>query len=279
MKINWFTVIAQVINFLLLVWLLKRFLYKPILKAVDDREKRISAQINDANRMKEEAKKEQDDFTKKNADFDQQKKGLMDKAVADVAAQRQKLLDEAKDAASKLSEKLDAASREKQKTEQVETAQRAQKQVLAITRKALTEIASETLEEQSVETFIKKLKESKEEEKKRFIDAFQSNANTILIRSAFDLPAKQQQDIAQTVDAVLGTKSTLQFKTVPGIISGIELSTNGYKLAWSFSEYLDSLEKNISETMKGKTNGKQEKKAAPVKPPEPEEKAEPVKNQ
>src|SRR5664279_5233856 len=277
MKINWFTVIAQVINFLLLVWLLKRFLYKPILKAVDDREKRIAAQINDANHLKEEAKKEQDDFTKKNADFDQQKKGLMDKAVADVAAQRQKLLDEAKDAASKLGDKLEAASREKQKTEQVEIAQRAQRQILAITRKALTEIASETLEEQSVETFIKKLKESKEEEKKRFIEAFQSNANTILIRSAFDLPAKQQQDIAQTVDAVLGTKSTLQFKTVPGIISGIELSTNGYKLAWSFSEYLDSLEKNISASIKDKTNGIPDKKAVPVKPGEPEEKAEPVK--
>ena len=279
MKINWFTVIAQVINFLLLVWLLKKFLYKPILKAVDEREKRIASQINDANHLKEEAKKEQDEFAKKNTDFDQQKKGLMDKAVADTNTQRQKGLDEAKEEANKLSAKLEQASKEKQKTEQMEIARRAQKQVLAITRKALTEIASGSLDVQIAEIFIKKLKEFKEEEKKRFIEAFQSNANTILIRSAFDLPAKQQQDIAQTVDAVLGTKSTLQFKTVPGIISGIELSTNGYKLAWSFSEYLDSLEKNISETVKEKTNGKQEKKAAPVKPPEPEEKAEPVKNQ
>ena len=279
MKINWFTVIAQVINFLLLVWLLKKFLYKPILKAVDEREKRIASQINDANHLKEEAKKEQDEFAKKNTDFDQQKKGLMDKALADTNTQRQKGLDEAKEEANKLSAKLEQASKEKQKTEQVEIARRAQKQVLAITRKALTEIASGSLDVQTAEIFIKKLKEFKEEEKKRFIEAFQSNANTILIRSAFDLPAKQQQDIAQAVDAVLGTKSTLQFKTVPGIISGIELSTNGYKLAWSFSEYLDSLEKNISETMKEKTNGKQEKKAAPVKPPETEEKAEPVKNQ
>ena len=38
MRINRFTVFAQAINFLILVWLLKRFLYKPILHAIDERE-------------------------------------------------------------------------------------------------------------------------------------------------------------------------------------------------------------------------------------------------
>lgn len=277
MKINWFTVIAQVINFLVLVWLLKKFLYKPILKAVDDREKKIASQVKDANHLKAEAKKEQDDFTKKNADFDQHKKALMDKAVADVATQRQKLLDEAKDAANKLSAKLEAASKEKQQTEQKEIAQKTQKEVFAITRKALTEIASVSLEEQSVGTFIKRLNDLKDKEKKQFIEAFQSNANTILVKSAFDIPVKQQHDITKAVDAVLGTKTPLQFKTATGIISGIELTTNGYKLAWSFSEYLDSLEKSFSETVKEKTKADQGKKATPDKKAEPEKKAEPVK--
>lgn len=113
MKINWFTVIAQVINFLVLVWLLKKFLYKPILKAIDDREKKIASQLKDANHLKAEAKKEQDEFTKKNTDFDKQKKGLMDKAIADANTQRQKLLDEAKDAANKLSAKLEGASKKR----------------------------------------------------------------------------------------------------------------------------------------------------------------------
>jgi F-type H+-transporting ATPase subunit b len=285
MQINWFTVIAQVINFLVLVWLLKKFLYKPILKAVDDREKKIASEIKDANHLKAEAKKEQDDFTKKNADFDQQKKGLMDKAVADVAAMRQQLLDEAKDAANKLSTKIEAASTEKQQTEQAEIAQKTQKEVFAIARKALTLIASESLEEQSVGTFIKRLNDLKDDEKKKFIEAFKSNANLpagrqvpILVSSAFDLPLKQQQDISIAVDAILETHTTLQFKTTPGIITGIELTTNGYKLAWSFSEYLNSLEKNISETMNEKMKADDEEKATPVKKAAPEKEADPVKN-
>ena len=42
MLIDWFTVGAQALNFLILVWLMKRFLYKPILHAIDAREKRIA---------------------------------------------------------------------------------------------------------------------------------------------------------------------------------------------------------------------------------------------
>lgn len=273
MKINWFTVIAQVINFLVLVWLLKRFLYKPILNAIDEREKKIAGQLKDANDKKEAAIKQEDDFAKKNSDFDQQKKELMDKAVADANTQRQKLLDEAKDEANKLSAKLEAVSKEKQETEDTEIAKKTQKEVFAITRKALSEIASVSLEEQSVGTFIRRLNESKDEEKKQFVEAFKSNANTILVRSAFDIPVKQQHDIIKAVDAILETKSPLQFKTAPGIISGIELTTNGYKLAWSFSEYLDSLEKNFSETVKEKTKADHEKKAKPGKKAAPDKNA------
>jgi F-type H+-transporting ATPase subunit b len=48
MLIDWFTVGAQVLNFLILVWLLKRFLYKPILHAIDAREQRIAKELADA---------------------------------------------------------------------------------------------------------------------------------------------------------------------------------------------------------------------------------------
>ena len=57
MLIDWFTVGAQALNFIILVWLLKRFLYKPILNAVDAREKRIAAELADADAKKAEAQK------------------------------------------------------------------------------------------------------------------------------------------------------------------------------------------------------------------------------
>lgn len=42
MLFDWFTVLAQIANFLILMWLLKRFSYKPVLDTIDAREKRIA---------------------------------------------------------------------------------------------------------------------------------------------------------------------------------------------------------------------------------------------
>src|SRR6185503_2040773 len=102
MLIDWFTVSAQVVNFLILVWLLKRFLYKPILNAIDAREKRIAAELADADTKKADAKKERDEFLHKNEEFDQQRAALLNKATADANTERQRLLDEARNAADAL---------------------------------------------------------------------------------------------------------------------------------------------------------------------------------
>lgn len=264
MKINWFTVIAQAINFLILVWLLRRFLYKPILNAIDEREKKIAAQIKDADDKKAAAIKEQADFKKKNDDFDAQKKALMDKAVANTNAQRDKLLEDAKNEANTLRSNLEKAIKEKQESDALASAAKTQEQVFTITKKALKEIASSSLEGQSVNTFIKRLHALNDDEKQKFITAFKSNANTILVRSAFDLPTPQQAAISDAVSETLGTKTTLQFTTTPELISGIELTTNGYKLAWSFAEYLQSLQNNISAAAKDKQNAKPEMNGKPA---------------
>ena len=103
MLIDWFTVAAQALNFLILVWLMKRFLYKPILNAIDEREKRIAAELANADAKKAEAQKEHDEFQHKNTEFDQQRAALLSKATGEAQAERQRLLDEARKAADALS--------------------------------------------------------------------------------------------------------------------------------------------------------------------------------
>src|SRR5580700_4764336 len=105
MLIDWFTVGAQALNFLILVWLMKRFLYKPILNAIDAREKRIAAELADADAKKTEAKKERDDFQHKNEEFDKQRATLLAKATDEAKTERQRLLDEARKTADDLAAK------------------------------------------------------------------------------------------------------------------------------------------------------------------------------
>lgn len=248
MQISWFTVIAQIINFLVLIWLMKKFLYKPILSAIDDREKKIAAQIAEAKAKTAEAKSEQDEFNKKNQDFDQHKKELTEKAVADANDQRNKLLDDAKTEAATLKEKLEKEAIQEQQDLHNRIAQKTEKEVFAVTRKTLADLAGLSFEEQAVNTFIKRIDDLDENARKPFLEAFKLDKGPILVQSSADLPEKQQTAIAHSITKVLGAKPKFEFKTSPDLIGGIELTAKGYKLSWSISEYLNDFEKSIAET-------------------------------
>lgn len=260
MQIDWFTVIAQIINFLILVGLLKRFLYKPILNAIEERENKINSQLEHAESKEEEAQKEKEEFTQKNEDFEDKKKELMKKAEEESEEKRQKLLEEARKEANEFRSKLKKSSEEIQESISQEIEQKMQHEVFAITRKTLSDLASLNLEEQAVKVFIKRLNELNEDEQKEFLEAFKSTSDPLMVRSAFDLPSKQKTEIENTIDEVLGTETHFEYKTAPELVSGIELTANGFKLSWSISEYLNSLEKSLSETIKEKSKTESEKK-------------------
>src|SRR5580692_9241078 len=105
MLIDWFTAGAQALNFLVLVWLMKRFLYKPILRAIDAREKLIAAELADAAAKKAEAQKDREEFQHKNEEFDKQRAALLTKATDEAKSERQRFLDEARQAADTASAK------------------------------------------------------------------------------------------------------------------------------------------------------------------------------
>lgn len=245
MQINWFTVIAQLFNFILLVWLMKRFLYAPILAAIDAREKKIKAQLTDAKARKAEAKKEQKEFSAKNADFDQHKKALMDAAIAETQTERQKLLDAARTDAETLRTKQAKSLQEMQANVQTDMAKKTQQAVFSITQKALADLASVSLESQSVAVFIERLSHLKADEKKAFVTAFQVDKKPVEVQSAFALTESQQAEVKAALTKLLGSSTDCAFTTDPALISGISLMANGYKLAWSVADYLTSLEKSI----------------------------------
>jgi len=252
MLIDWFTVGAQVLNFVILVWLMKRFLYKPILHAIDAREKRIAAQITDADTKKAEAKKERDEFEQKNEEFDQQRAALLKKATDEADAERQRLLDEARKAADALSAKRQETLRADAKNLNQAISRRTQQEVFAIARKALTDLATTGLEQRLGEVFTRRLRELDGEAKTKLAAALKTAPDPALVRSAFDLPAEQRAAIQTALNETFAADIPLRFETAPDVVSGIELTTNGQKVAWSIADYLTSLEKGVSELLKAK---------------------------
>ncbi len=254
MLIDWFTVGAQALNFLILVWLLKRYLYKPILDAIDAREKRIAKELADADAKKAEAKRESDEYKHKNDEFDQQRAALLHKATDEVRAERQRMLGEARQAADALSAKRQETLREDARNLSKAISSRTQQEVFAITRKALTDLTTTSLEERLSEVFIRRLREMDDKAKAILGEALKTSAEPAHLRSAFELPAEQRITIQNALNETYSAEVHVRFETAPDLVCGIELTTNGQKIAWSISDYLDSMEKGVAELLKNKDN-------------------------
>jgi F-type H+-transporting ATPase subunit b len=252
MLIDWFTVGAQVVNFLILVWLLKHFLYRPILDAIDAREKRIARELADADAKKAEAQKERDEFQHKNEAFEQQRATLMTQTKDEAKTERLRLLDEARQAAESLSAKRQETLRNDAHHLNQALSRRAQQEVFAIARKALTDLAGTSLEERMGEVFIRRLREMDDQTKAGLAAALKSASDPVVVRSAFDLPVEQRTAIQNALNETFSAEIHVRFETAPDLISGIELTTNGQKVAWSIADYLASLEKGVDEILKEK---------------------------
>jgi F-type H+-transporting ATPase subunit b len=277
MLIDWFTVGAQVLNFLILVWLLKRFLYKPILNAIDAREKRIAAELADADAKKTEAQKERDDFQNKNKVFDEQRSALLGKAADEAKVERERLLDEARKAAESLRAAQATTLRNDQARLGSEITRLAKNEVFGIARKTLADLATVSLEERVGEVFTRRLREMDGKAKALLGAALKSSSEPAVVRSAFDLGTEQRAAIQNALNETFSAEIRIRFETSPDLISGIELTTNGQKVAWSIADYLASLGKGVDELLRknDEAAAKTEPKAEAKTETKPEVKAEP----
>jgi F-type H+-transporting ATPase subunit b len=263
MLIDWFTIGAQALNFLILVWLMKRFLYKPILHAIDEREKRIATELATADAKKAEAQKESDTFKHKNEEFDRQRTAVLSKATEEARAEGQRLLDEARKTADALSARRQETLRNDAHNLKQAIARRTRQEVFAITRKTLTDLATTSLEERLGEVFIRRLQKMDSEAKAGLGDALKAASGPALVRSAFDLTSEQRAAIQYALNETFSAEIHVRFETAPELISGIELTTNGQKVAWSIADYLTSLEKGVEELLKEKDSPKTKAESRP----------------
>jgi F-type H+-transporting ATPase subunit b len=267
MLIDWFTVGAQAVNFLVLIWLLRRFLYRPILTAIDAREKRIAGQLADAAKIRGEAEQERDALHLRNQAFDAQRAALLGQAAAEAAAERERLLGQAR----KAGEGLSAKQASKLQAERAELSQAlarlASEEVMAIARKALTDLATANLEERISEVFTRRLKELDAEAKATLGAALRNSAGPALLRSSFELQAGTRAAIQTALDQTFPAPIRLQFEIAPAGLCGIELSAGGQKLAWNIADYLGILQ--------GKLNALLDAQSRP--PPAAAPRPEPVK--
>ena len=249
MLINWFTVIAQIVNFLILVVLLKYLLYNRIIKAMDERERKIQLHLKEAEEKEQAAEQEAQSLREKNRDFDEKREYMLAQAKKEADARRKELIQEARQAATNLRLVWQEAVRREKESFVLNLRKMAATQAYSITRKAFEDLADAEPEERMVDVFLARIQKIKKKERDALVASIKEAGNEVVIQSAFEITSKMRKKVTQALHRHLSGEIAPRYETTPDLIMGIELKTRGRKIAWNLRHYLDTMEENALRTL------------------------------
>lgn len=249
MSIDWITVVAQIANFLVLLWLLKRFLYRPILDGIDAREKEIAERMSEATHIRESAQATEKNYQTQIASLRQGREGLMEESRQAAEAERDALLAEAHTQITS-----ERKEREKQRAEEVlrysrELHDTGAHALLSLTRKALADLSDETLEQRIVSQAAAKSAELSEQLKQAA--GGQTNAK---ISTQYPLPQDLQDQLVSEFKQSL-PDCGLTFHVDPEQSPGLNLRLGGAQLGWTVDSYMNGLEELLRDGLSVRNRG------------------------
>ncbi|MEQ8999380.1 MAG: hypothetical protein RID53_23020 [Coleofasciculus sp. B1-GNL1-01] len=256
--IDWFTLIAQIINFIILVFLLWRFLYKPITKTMGERRKRIERQWKEAQQQQEEAQAEAESYRQKQQDLEKRREELLNEAKENAKAEQEKLINQARQEVDKKQAEWHESIERQQESFLENLRQRVQEVTHKTTRRALQDLADTELEQQAIAVFIERLKHLEDEEREAFKQSIHDSDQDVVINSAFEMPEESQQKIRDTLhqENILNGKD-VKFSTSSDLICGVEMRSKNHQIAWTLADYLESLEEQFANEFPNKAEAEE----------------------
>jgi F-type H+-transporting ATPase subunit b len=264
---DWWTFGFQVVNFLILVVLLRVFLYGRVIKAMDERDRKIAAHFQGAEEKERQADARASDLVRERAAFESQRTGLLDDARRQAAERRLALEDDARRDVDALAARWrENLAREK---EAFLAAVRRRMTVLVCdaSRRALADLADEALERRIVAVLLKRLGDMTQEDLAALRDGASRDGGRAVVATASDLPDDDRRRAAETLAKVLGDGVRVDFETAPELVCGVEVRAGGREASWTISHYMDDLERDLAAAV-DETAGSDKPES------EPEEKAD-----
>lgn len=241
MTLDWLTVAAQAINFLVLVWLLKRFLYRPVMQAMEAREARIAARFATAETREREASARAGELEAAKRDFDLAEAGMMAQAKKAAAEHEQELLARAK---AEIDEQSRAWTRliEREREDfliHLETTMAGQ--VCELTRAALEDLADTDLEPRIVRVFCRMLEHLPEAEREDFKTGYAQAEGRVAVQTPVELAVSLRDDVRQALRGIVGEDADIRFLTDSTMTAGIVVRAGSRSVSWTIESYMNGL--------------------------------------
>lgn len=249
MLIDWFTVGAQIINFLILIWLLKRLLYGPILRAMHEREERVRSRLEDARNTRREAEEELQRLQSERQELERARDEHMAQARREIKAWKDEAMAKAHAEVEEKRASWQQAVRQERERELEKMRKRIVGQVLAVSEKALEDLADESLERKAADKFLSELRRRRTEVDDGFI-----HAGAVTLRIGGQVSEETGQRLRRELHEIFPEARDIEISRDTDMGLGLTVVAGDRKWDWTLHGYLRDLEQEIFTVGAGKAD-------------------------
>jgi F-type H+-transporting ATPase subunit b len=238
-ELDWSTLLLEFVNFLILVWILKHFLYQPVLNVIEKRRQKIQQDLAEALARQQQAEALKQQYEDRLIDWEQEKHGALDALEQQLARQRSKAMQELDDELQR--HRLQQQSRDRQQQEQWRSQAEARALQLsgAFAARLLQNLSGPELDLRLQQLFIEQLAALPEAALSEAREGWRRGNSRIEVISATTLDAQRQQTIRQALEQRLGPiEDRCQFNRDETLIAGLRVSIGGWTLLANLQDEL-----------------------------------------
>lgn len=238
MELNWSTFILEIVNFLVLVWILKRFLYRPVLDVIERRRKAVETRLAEAARLHDEAEALKEQYGGRLATWETEKREAADRLAREIEAERARRLEELARSLEEEKEKSRVAS-ERRWSEQKRAVERQALELGATFSARLLETASgPELEARLVALLLDELAALPEKQVAGLREQWGAPPQTIEVASAFPLDAGARERLESVLRQVSGLSVPVTYSVDEELVAGVRIVIGAWVLAANVREEL-----------------------------------------
>lgn len=250
MQIDWFVLLVQLVNFLILLSLLRRFLFTRITRTIDEREAKMIACFEEAERLKRKAEEAAGNFQEKQASLQVQVEKMLDEARKAAKRRQKELMDSARKEVETIRQRWVETILQEKEAFLESLRLRASQHVYAVVRRILAELADTAIEQKMIDVLIERIHSLDPKEGEAIRKALRDSGEGVMVLSDFPLTQEDRQRLAAAVRELTGTSETvISYQGRTDMISGVEFLACGHRISWSIGEYLNHLEDSFDHVL------------------------------
>ena len=238
MQIDATTFVLQLVNFVVLVWILHRFLYRPVLAAIDKRRAAIDKSMADARTVRAEAERLRAQFEGRLADWERERLKARAALDGELAALRAKGLADVAQAVERERDRLAALQAKREADWKRETEQQALEQAGAFAAQLLERIADPALDARLVEVLAADLAGWLPERIDPLAAAARAAGGRVGVTSARPLSEAARARLARALSERLGIECRPEYALDDALVAGLCVAVGPWLLQANLREEL-----------------------------------------